>query len=165
MSILLLLTSPTGGGGGSLSLTKASWTIGIDNLLIPDGYVAKTGTWLNELGSESNLHLSVDETVASDTDYIYDTLPTNNNYYEFSLSDPSGTPLDGDIVIFWRGECIGTTMSVQVQLRQGTSTVIAQSSQTLQVGARTYYYILTPAERSNITDWNNLRLRIIEVIS
>jgi len=148
--------------GGSISDSKAAFVLGIDNLLVPDGFISKTGVWKNELGSESNLWLSIDETEANDTDYIWNPDPTVNDYIEFTLTNPVSTPGSGDVVIFWRGKDKSASGSVMatVQLRQGASTVIATTTVTLTSKPTTYYLQLTAGEKANITDWNDLRIRI-----
>lgn len=154
-------------GGMETSTSKPAWILGIGNLLIPDGAIGHTGTWKNELESETNIWTSIDESIASDADYIYDTNPTDDNYYEFSLSNPPGVPGDGDVVVLWRGKDTSGLGQVQakIELRQGTSTVIASQQQTLTSTPQTFYFQLTPAERANITDWPDLRIRITEIIS
>jgi len=162
MSILLLFSQTE--TELTASSTKHGWALGISRIIVPDNYVSKTGTWENELGSEDNLYLSVDEATPNDSDYIYDTFPTNANYYEFSLNAMAGAP-PGDVVILWRGVCLGTPITIQIQLRQGENTVVASSSQALSTTMKTYYYQLTPAEKESISDWSDLHLRIIENIS
>jgi hypothetical protein len=146
--------------------TKHAFAIGLDNPLVPNGYIGATGVWFNEVESESNLYLSIDEATPNDSDYIWNIDPEAGDYIEFTLSNPAGTPGDGDVVVFWRGKD-ASGLSIQqatIQLRQGSSTVIASmSNQTLSATAQTYYFTLSAGERANITDWTDLRIRILPV--
>jgi hypothetical protein len=146
--------------------SKNAFLLGIGSLLVPDGVAGSTGTWRNELDSDTNLWQSVDETTASDSDYVWNTDPTNAQYIEFSLTNPSGTPGDGDVVVLWRGvdwSGLGAE-TCTVQLRQGTSTVIASGAMALSSAIKGGYFQLTAGEKSNITDWNDLRIRITVTI-
>jgi len=151
------------GGGAAVSSTKSAFLLGLGtSLLVPNGYIGSVGTWRNELDSDSNLYQSIDEPSYNDSDYIWDTDPATNDYIEFALSNPSGTPDAGDVVVFWRGrDKSGLNTQSTVQLRQGASTVIASQNVTLTASTKTYYFQLTPGERANITDWTDLRIRIL----
>lgn len=150
------------GSPATVKSSKSAFLIGILNLLIPNGLSGSSGSWLNQAGSSTNIHLSIDETIANDTDYIYDKDPTLGDYYECLIAAPSGIPGTGDVTVFWRGNDLSNLGVIQatVQLRQNT-TVIASQTQTLSSSIRTYYFTLSAAERANITDWASLRLRII----
>lgn len=152
------------GGGSELVSTKSAWMIGIENLLSPDQDIADVGTWENQGGSPSNLYQSIDEKPGkNDSDYIHNTDVQDGDYYECALENPAGTPGAGDVVVFWRAKDNTGSGHVQAtaQLRQGSSTVIASMQKVLTATLATYYLQLTPTERGNITDWNDLRLRII----
>lgn len=134
--------------------------------LVPDGLVSSTGTWKNELGSTSNLWESINEfPTPSDSDFIYrEPLVMAGDYIEFSLTSPVGTVSSGNLAIFWRGrDPVGSTkMWAGVQFKQG-STILASGVQRLTSLESTYSFILPSGQRSLITDWNDLRLRITVV--
>lgn len=146
--------------GGEIVTNKPAFTIGIDNNLIPDGDINKVGVWRNELEQTTNLYLSVDETIADDNDYVYNTDPIGDDYIEFNLSNPSGTPGSGDVVIFVRVKSKTNYPGFVAQLLQG-STPIATRWILPDNISQTYYYTLIPAEKANITDWTDLRIKII----
>lgn len=154
------LEGSAGGGSGTASL--AVWTIGLENPLIPDGYIGGSGIWRDETGGTSNIYQSIDEASPSDSDYICNVDQAIGSYYEMSLSNPVGTPGDGDVVVFFRGRDstgLGHAQAT-IELRQG-ATVIASMQQVLSSMPVTYYFALTPAEKASITNWNDLRIRII----
>lgn len=141
--------------GGSVD-SQLAFTLGLGDGLTPDADASSQGTWKNEVGGTSNLYLSIDEyPTPNDNDYIYPEIPVSGDYYECSLS--SGIEGEGDVVLFWRGSGVG---DITVQLREG-STVIASHVVTLSYTIRTYYLTLSPAEKANITNWNDLRIRFI----
>jgi|MudIll2142460700_1097286.scaffolds.fasta_scaffold04411_4 hypothetical protein len=146
--------------GGEISTSNHAFTIGIDNNLIPDGDVNKVGVWKNELEQTTNLYLSVDETIADDNDYVYNIDPTDGDYIEFSLTNPSGTPGSGDVVIFVRAKSTTEYPILSFALYQGGTLISGWGGGTTSSVAQTYYLTLTPAQKSNITDWTDLRVRI-----
>lgn len=148
-------------GGGGDSSSKSAYIFGVSVILLADGYVGQSGTWKNESGSTSNIWQSIDETTPNDLDYIYDTNPLSGDYYEFTLTNPIKTPGSGEVSVYWRGRDrfnIGTIKS-KVELKEG-STIIASSIVVLESEPKTFYFILTPQQRNNITNWNNLSIRI-----
>lgn len=154
--------------GGTASDSKSAFILGIGDLLVPDSDGSGVGSfWMNENNSTSNLYLSIDESIPSDIDFIWDGSPANNNYKEFPLSDPGGTVAGGSVVILWRGrDKTGSGhVSVKAELRQGASTSIASDTVLLTATPRVFYLQLTQGERDSITDWTDLRLRFTEVIT
>jgi hypothetical protein len=151
-------------GASSLSDSKSAFILGIDNILYPDADQASTGVWRNQIDSGTNLYQSIDEThPASDADWIANVDPVNGDYYECTLQNPGGTVGDGNCAVFWRGWDITDSgnMFSTVQLRQGASTVVASQKIKLSSTPRTYCFQLTSGERASITDWDDLRIRIL----
>jgi len=152
--------------GGDVSDSHSAFVLGLDSGLVPDGDVGKTGVWENELGAQSPLYPSIDEyPTPNDNDYIWHTDPTTGDYYECSLTNPIGNVGDGDVVVFWRGKDktgLGKSKA-HVELRQG-STIVSSGEQILTTVPTTYYFTLTPEQKSSITDWNDLRIRITVII-
>lgn len=146
--------------GGSSVSSHSAFIIGIDNNLVPDGDVTKVGVWKNEIGATTNLYQSIDEIVANDNDYVWNIDPQNGDYIEFSLSNPISTPGDGDVVIFVRVKVkTGVPDSIYADLYQGTTQKAELWMWPTSI-AYTYHYTLTPAQKSSITDWTDLRIRI-----
>lgn len=159
---------------GSLSAYINGSSIGTDVLdsqpcymrgfasLVPDGEIGQSGTWLNEAGSDTNIWQSIDETESNDADYIYNAAASDNDYYEVSLSNPDGTPGNGNVVVHWRGRDASASgvSRATIQLRDG-ATVIASMQQILTSTPTTYSFTLTSEEKANITNWNDLRIRMV----
>lgn len=140
---------------------------GLDNGLVPDSDLTTSGIWWNELNNANNLYQSINEyLITNDNNYIWDTNPVDGNYYECSLSNPPGTPGSGNAVVYWRGrDKSGLGMQyAKVELRQGT-TIIANKEELLTSTPSTYYFQLTAEEKALITDWNDLRIRIMPTTS
>jgi hypothetical protein len=130
--------------------------------IIPDGYISSSGIWKDSSDGNTTIYQKIDEyPQAIDTDWIKYYGTTDGDYVEFSLNSPVHTPSGGDVLVFFRAKDMsGSSAEVTIQLRQD-STVIASIDKTLTIQAQTYSFTLTSGEKSNITNWNNLRIRII----
>src|SRR5829696_8460670 len=85
------------------------------------------GSWLNELGSNTNLYASLDETTASDTDYIISPALSSGSSDTCevgltALTDPSSS-VSHTVSYRYRAQGTGT-MDLTVRLMQG-ATIIA----------------------------------------
>lgn len=149
-------------GGIAASDSISAYMLAIGEWLVPDGDIT-VNTWKREDESTSNLYLSINEADPDDDDYVYHADVSGTEYFEVSLSDPTGgTVGDGDVTIWWRGKLQGgSSVTMRVQLREGVSTVIAQSDESFSNGYVTYTYTLSSGEKASVTDWTNLRLRFI----
>lgn len=149
--------------GLSASDSQPVYMLAAGEWLIPDGDTGQSGSWKREDESSTNLYASIDEDTVSDSDYVYHATVAGTEYFEVSLSNPGGASIGaGDVMIYWRGKRMsgGDTVTMRVQLREGTTT-IAQSDEVFTGENITYSYTLSSGEKSSITDWNNLRLRFI----
>jgi hypothetical protein len=144
---------------------KSAFTIGIDNIIYPNNFVGKIGTWKNEIEEIINLYNSIDESIPDDNDYIWDIDPTTDNYIEFNLSSPGGNPESGDVIIFWKGRDKSNSghSKATIELKQG-GTIIAYGEQILTSFSTLYYIVLTPEQVATITNWDDLRIKIIITI-
>ena len=149
-------------GRASSTYSKSAFVLGLDNRYYPSIDISASGVWRNELKGTTNLYQSIDEPLpANDNDYIYPDILFTGNYYECKLGNPLSTPGSGAVVLFWRGnDQTGLGSKAKVELRQGI-TVLASGQQILTSVPTTYYIQLTPAQRTNISDWSDLRVRII----
>ena len=87
-------------------------------MLAPDADITDGG-WLTDTGGTS-LFAAIDETVASDTDYIVSS-DTDTDTCEIRLSDPSMT-LARPFSVAYRYKRIGTdTPTLRVQLMEGAT--------------------------------------------
>lgn len=110
------------------------------------------GNWLNESGSNTNLFASLDETVASDTDYIQSPATPVNEVCRIALGDPTGTPAEPFVLRYRFNNSGGATL--QVRLMQG-ATPIASWNETGS-GWTTSVRTLTSPQFAAITDFTNL---------
>lgn len=147
------------------SSSKPAFMVGLSIYNIsPDSDVTSTGKWRTQADGSTNLFESINELPNYiDTDFIKYLGSTDGQYIEFTLSNPIGTVNTSEaVVLFFRArDASGANAQLTVQLRQGSSTVIASTDVTLGVAISTYTLTLSPAEKSSITDWNDLRVRII----
>ena len=111
-----------------------------------------TGTWTSSLGG--SLYAAIDETVASDTDYITTTNASTCEVALSSLSDPASSA--GHIV---RYRISATSGGITVRLRQGTTTIATWTHATAPTSLTTYSQTLTSGEADSITDYTTLRLQ------
>ena len=113
-------------------------------LLYPTGDVAG-GTWLASTGTD--LFACIDETVASDADYIYTTVP--GSYQEFSFADGGAVdPSTGGHVRYRLPAGTGTIVAV---LKQGSTTLQTLGTHTLTGSAQDIDVTIT-ASVANSTD-------------
>lgn len=126
----------------------------------PDADIS-AGTWTDAGGSGSNLYTNLDETTASDADYIKTPIG-GNTACTIGLSNLTITPGPEDVVKVnyraTRGAAVGgTTADLTVELVE-TATQRAVTQQTLTTSLADYSLTLTSAQISSITNWSNLRL-------
>jgi hypothetical protein len=120
-------------------------------------------SWTTDGGGSTNLYATIDETAASDTDYVQSpAAPTAGQYYAAGLqasSDPLSS--SGHIVHYrYQKNVSGGAVDLTVDLRQGASIVIASWTHT-DIGSSwtTQNQTLSGAEADSITDYSDLRLR------
>jgi hypothetical protein len=145
------------------SSTVHAYIKGDFSLLVPNTDVARVGVWQNELAQTTNIYQSIDElSIPDDSDYILESPPVNNDYYECGLTDPIGPVASGTVSMRFRGRNnTSGSIAARIQLRQGGSTVIASRDQVLPTDPTTYSFDLTSGEKAAITDPTDLRLRFI----
>lgn len=113
------------------------------------------GLWLpSAAGSPTELYAMLDETVASDTDYIYTGDATTARVALQSLSDPVSST--GHIVHY---RCRVFTGTLYVRLKQNTTTIATWSHTTADAGSlTTFSQTLSAGEANSITDYSALRI-------
>lgn len=150
-------------GSANVTGSQHVYLDGYGERLSPSSDISQSDNWQREDTSTSNLYVSIDEFPENDTDYVwYDDAPIGK-YFEVALSDPTGDIVPaGTVQIVWRTyRKAGTqSLTIRVELRQGT-TVIASQSKLLTDAIVTHVYTLSSGEKSSITDWTDLRLRFV----
>ncbi len=142
---------------------QAAYMRGAYDALWPNADVVVTGGWINEQGRSQEIYKSIDEwPVIDDNDLIADGPAVNNDYYECALTDPIGPIGAGTISVKWRGRNqTSGSIACRIQLRQGSSTIVASRDQVLPTDPTTYSFDLTTEERALITDPTDLRMRFV----
>lgn len=128
----------------------------------PDSDVS-VGAWTTDAGGTTNLFQSIDESSASESDYIRSELAPSSSVYECGLSNLVDPLSSAGHVVRYRYQkdaAGGATINLVVQLRQGASTVIASAthngiSETITAGS----FTLSSGEADSITDYTDLRIR------
>jgi len=113
---------------------------------------ASPGTWTASTGSD--LYAMIDETVASDTDYISTVNASTCEVALGSLSDPASS--SGHIVRYRLSAEAG---GVTVRLRQGTTTIASWTHSPAPASLTTYAQTLSGGEADSITDYTALKLQ------
>lgn len=111
-----------------------------------------TGTWTASSGSD--LFAMLDETAASDADYIVTTGASTCEVALGTLSDPASS--SGHVVRYRISADAG---GITVRLRQGTTTIATWTHATAPTSLTTYAQTLTGGEADSITDYSTLRLQ------
>ena len=139
--------------------SKSCYIFAVGEDLVPDSDIANQTGWQNE-ASGSTLYASLAD--SSDSTYVWKQPAAANDYFEVSLSNLQyGALSTAGHLIIWRVENLsGQTVVVKIELRKGTSTVIASDQQTLTGSVIEYIKKLTQSEVNNIGgDYSDLRLR------
>lgn len=130
----------------------------------PNGDLAD-GTWT---GSDvGDLFALIDESVASDADYILTPLPPGGATCDLALSDVGDPGVHtGHVVRFRAGKfgMLGVNPRLTVQVRQGQGGVVVASLAVTYTVDDTFQdrdFTLTEAEAAAITDYAALTLRLI----
>lgn len=110
------------------------------------------GTWTASSGSD--LYAMLDETVASDADYITTTTASICEVALGTLSDPASST--GHVV---RYRISATSGGITVRLRQGTTTIATWTHSPAPTSLTTYAQTLSSGEADSITDYTALKLQ------
>jgi hypothetical protein len=114
------------------------------------------GDWYNELDSQTNLYLSIDESSAYDADYIYTMgLNTPVTVGLGSLNDPERSDYH---IVRYRAQGNGTTDLV-VTLLQSSTEIASWTETNASATMTTYEHTLTGTQADSITDYTALRLK------
>ncbi len=119
------------------------------------------GTWTNESDSASNLYQSIDETVASDTDYIKSVHLPDHDICKIRLSDPSGMVMR-PATVHYRFKKRGETtqqINLDVSLLQGSTEIAAWTETDISTSYVDGSQTLTLAQFNSISDFNNLYIQ------
>jgi hypothetical protein len=115
-----------------------------------------TTQWTPSTGTD---HFAlIDETTASDADYIYATAAGQTD--EVLLASMSAPQAGTDLIINYKVAGIVGSANVTMSLRQGSGgTLIA--TDTAKTSDNTYQLVVPAATWASVTDWTDLRLRFV----
>ena len=117
------------------------------------------GTWLNELGNNTNLFASIDEVAVDDADYIISSVNVGDKV-RLRLSDPSFT-MAIPFVTNYRCKTTSGTASLIGRIYQGTGpgTLVTQWTELgVTDSFATHASTMPSTDFATITDFNNLYL-------
>jgi hypothetical protein len=126
-------------------------------LLRPTGDIS-AGSWL-----DSPLFSKINETTASDSNYIYSQSPVNDTIILglTAASTPSSRDNHNVRYRIQKSDISGNAIDLTASLYQGNSLISQLTHSDIQYGYFTTGFNLTTAEANNITDYSNLRLNFI----
>lgn len=144
--------------------------VSLNEYIYPDAD-SLVAVWTTQTGSTSNLYTVVDD-ISTDTDYIklnnsnliLSVCPsTTSKTARFRLGNPSG-PVNPyqTVQVAIRSRIYdpfstGFTATVDVKLKEGTTTIIANDTGNVVTGTfGTDFLIPTNEQKTTITDWDNL---------
>lgn len=134
----------------------------VKEVIRPDGDVS-IGGWTDDGGGTTNIYLAIDETTASDSDYIRSATNPSADTCVVSLTNTSTISTyetSGHRVSYryQKSATSGRTIELRVRLLQGASTEVASWTHTDIDAITQADQALTTAETALISDWDDLRL-------
>ena len=130
----------------------------------PDADISD-GNWVNQAGNNTNLFASIDESTASDSDYIIATdegMGFGSDIVTIigleDMDEPDGNA--SHTIKYRATESSGmSAMSLKVELLEGSTSRKSVTNSSLGGSFVTYTINLSEGEAGNISDYTNLRLR------
>lgn len=120
------------------------------------------GGWTDQSGGTTDIYATIDETTASDSDYVQTPNNPSTNIYKLKLTSGSDPGVDTGHVISYRyrkPEAAGT-VNLKVRLVEGTTTRKEWTHSNIGTSWTTQVQTLSEAEASAITDYTNLYLEL-----
>jgi hypothetical protein len=127
--------------------------------LRPDADITDGG-WTNELGNNTDLYASVDETAANDSDYIQSSVNAVADVCRIRISNPS-TGVGAPFKVRYRYQKQGSgTADLTVRLFQGSTQIASWTHSNISATLGTVTQTLTGPQFASITDFSNLELEL-----
>ena len=144
-------------GNAVITSEQSAYLTGTGQYLLPVSDIT-IGGWINE-ASGSILYPSLAD--GSDATYAWYQEATVNAYFEVKIDIPGNVPA-GEHYFRWRAyrKAGALTVTLKCEIRQGAA-VIADNSQVLTDDIAEYTRFLTAEEIAAITDYTDLRARVI----
>lgn len=124
------------------------------------------GAWTDQASGTTNIYTTIDETSASDSDYVRSENNPSTSAYQAGLSAVTDPVSSSGHVLRYRyqkGESGGGspgTIDVTIDLRQGTTTIASQTHNGISTTVTAGSITLTGGEADSITDYSNLNILI-----
>lgn len=128
------------------------------NYMRPDAD-SSVGSWTTHTGASTNLYQQIDETVASDADYVKSERDPQNSIYKVSLANPTGsvdTALPVRVKYRYQKPTGVSTTSLTVRLVEDTTTRATWTHSDISDTVVEASQSLTTGEKAAITNWSNL---------
>lgn len=122
-------------------------------ILVPISDIS-TGSWVPSSGVD--LYATLDESIASDVDYI-----TTSSISTCEVKLSTGIDPNSSIEHTLNYRLLSGTGSVSVHLYQGASLIVSYGPHTLTGSAQDFSQTLSAAEADSITDYSDIRVRFI----
>lgn len=156
------VVAPNTSGALSYNYVQTVMSLTAPQFARPDGDQS-VGSWEDEGGATTNLYQSIDEIVASDSDYVRsEQNPATNSKYECTLSNVTDPQVStGHIVRYrYRKNNGNQTINMVIRLKQGGTTIASQTHNGVSTTWTDGSFTLTGGEADNITDYTDLRIEV-----
>jgi hypothetical protein len=144
---------------GSFSFSGSSADLTINKYAYPSSDISD-GLWTNELDSAVDLFQSINESTASDTDYIKSSTNPSNDIAEVELG-PMAAPVQPAKVSYRYWKANTGTMNLTVKLMEGSLEIAAWTHLDISTTPVTIEQTLFDDQFAAITDFNALSLQFI----
>ncbi len=127
----------------------------------PDSDISNDN-WEDDGGGSVNLYQTIDETTASESDYLISHSFPSNDIYEAGLSDVTDPVSSVGHTVLYRykkSAADGAQMNITVRLMQGTTIIASKAVPNISEVWTDNSFALTGGEADSITDYTDLRLQ------
>lgn len=130
----------------------------------PSADTVRTG-WTEDDGTTDTLWEEINESSASDSDFIKTPTPPGSNEYETLLTSVTDPLSSSGHVMRWRRRkqpASGSAdINLTVRLMEGTTQIVSRADNTIPGSFTDTSYTLSAGEADSITDYANLRLEFV----
>lgn len=126
----------------------------------PDGDIS-VGQWTDEGDGTTNIYQSIDEEVASDSDYIKSEEGPIASVYECSIQDidKPGVGTGHKVKYRYRKDVAGAQVNLKIYLMQGAVEIASWTETDIPLTFTDGEQTLTTEQANSITDYDDLRLK------
>ncbi len=121
--------------------------------------------WTDQAGGTTNIFGTIDETVASDADYIKTPAPPGTNEFETLLTSVTDPVSSTGHIMRWRRRkqpASGSAdINLTVRLLQGAAQIVSRADNAIPGSFTDTSYTLSAGEADSITDYADLRLEFV----